>query len=85
MKDQVHIRNREAAHLARTLARETGVTISDIVLEALRQYRPQKRKRQPARVLSRWRKLLEADRKALQGGPEIPVESLYDEATGLPK
>jgi hypothetical protein len=39
MKDQVHIRNSEAADLARTLARQTGKTISDLVLDALRHYR----------------------------------------------
>ena len=85
MKDQVHIRNSEAAHLARTLAKQAGATISDVVLEALRQYRPRKPKRQPARVLSRWQKLLQADREALAGRSESPIESLYDEATGLPK
>jgi hypothetical protein len=36
MKDRVHIRNAEAAGLARTLARQTGKTISDVVLDALR-------------------------------------------------
>jgi hypothetical protein len=39
VKDQVHIRNAEAAQLARTLARQTGKTISEVVLDALRQYR----------------------------------------------
>jgi hypothetical protein len=43
VKDQVHIRNAEAAHLARALARQTGRTISEIVLDALRQYRPGRR------------------------------------------
>ena len=40
VKDQVHIRNAEAAQLARALARQTGKTISAVVLDALRQYRP---------------------------------------------
>jgi hypothetical protein len=44
MKDQVHIRNAEAAHLARALARQTGKTISEVALEALRQYGPVPRK-----------------------------------------
>jgi hypothetical protein len=39
VKDQVHIRNAEAAQLARALARQTGKTISEVVLDALRQYR----------------------------------------------
>ena len=36
VKDQVHIRNAEAAQLARVLARQTGKTMGQIVLEALR-------------------------------------------------
>ena len=35
VKDQVHIRNAEAAQLARALARQTGKTISEAVLDAL--------------------------------------------------
>jgi hypothetical protein len=85
MKDQVHIRNREAAHLARALAKETGTTISDVVLAALRQYRPARSKQQPVRTLARWKTLLKADREGLTGRREIPIESLYDKATGLPK
>ncbi|MCL4802378.1 MAG: type II toxin-antitoxin system VapB family antitoxin [Burkholderiales bacterium] len=37
MKDQGHVRNAETAQLAQRLARQTDMTISDIVLEALRQ------------------------------------------------
>jgi len=40
VRDQVHIRNAEAAQLARALARQTGKTISAVALDALRQYRP---------------------------------------------
>jgi hypothetical protein len=85
MKDQVHIRNAEAAHLARTLARQTGKTISEIVLDALRQYRPARQA--PARRgrLARWRRLLREDLERGVVKPEIPVESFYDEATGLPE
>jgi hypothetical protein len=53
MKDQVHIRNAEAAHLARTLACQTGKTISDIVLDAVRQYRPRRREPAPDRRVKR--------------------------------
>ena len=35
MKDQIHIRDAEAAQLARALARQTGKTISAVVLEEL--------------------------------------------------
>lgn len=84
MKDQVHIRNAEAAHLARALARQTGKTISDVVLEALRQYRPSGRKSAPRRRVEQWRRLLGEDRKQRARVPETPVEALYDEDTGLP-
>lgn len=85
MKDQVHIRNAEAASLARTLARQTGRTISDVVLEALRHYRPRRRVPVPRRRVAHWRRLLKEDRKRRARKPEIPVEALYDEVTGLPR
>jgi hypothetical protein len=37
------------------------------------------------RRIERWRRLLREDRKQGMTEPEIPIESLYDEATGLPK
>jgi hypothetical protein len=89
MKDQVHIRNAEAADLARTLARQTGKTISDVVLDALRQYRlagGRGRTRRPRsaidRTVKQWRKLLRNDRRER---PQTPVECLYDDTTGLAK
>ena len=85
MKDQVHIRNSEAAQLARTLARQTGKAISEVVLDALRQYRPSRRAGAARRRVERWRRLLREDRKRCMAQPEITIESLYDEATGLPK
>lgn len=85
MKDQVHIRNSEAAHLARTLARQTGRTISDVVLEALRQYRPGQRQTGSRKRINQWQRLLDEDRAQGFITPEIPVEALYDETTGLPK
>ena len=84
MKDQVHIRNAEAAQLARSLARQAGTTISEVVLEALRQYRPRRKRPAPGKRVGQWRRLLAADRKGIRK-PEIPIEDLYDEATGLPK
>lgn len=84
MKDQVHIRNAEAAQLARALARESGKTISDVVLDALRQYRGARRKRASRKEVDRWRALLREDRKNGLARPETPVEALYDSATGLP-
>jgi hypothetical protein len=85
MKDQVHIRNAEAAQLARALARQTGRTISDIVLEALRQYRPPRPGPSKRRRIQRWRRLLREDHARGMAAPEIPIEALYDETTGLPK
>ena len=84
MKDQVHIRNAEAAQLARALARQSGKTISEVVLEALRQYRPPRPGRSSQKKLAQWQRLLRDDRKHLRQ-PEIPIEALYDEHTGLPK
>jgi hypothetical protein len=85
VKDQVHIRNAEAAQLARTLARQTGKTISEVVLDALRHYRPRRRERAPQKQVELWRRLLREDRKRGMARPETPVEALYDEATGLPE
>jgi hypothetical protein len=84
VKDQVHIRNAEAAQLARTLARQTGKTMSEVVLEALRQYRPRGRQPVPLKRVELWRRLLREDREGDSVRPETPVESLYDRATGLP-
>jgi hypothetical protein len=84
VKDQVHIRNAEAAQLARALARESGKTISEVVLEALRQYRPGRRERTWGRELAQWRRLLREDRKRGLVQSETAVEALYDPATGLP-
>lgn len=84
VKDQVHIRNAEAAHLARALAHQTGKTISEIVLDALRQYRPPRTPAGRRGRMKHWLKLLEKDRRGLIK-PESPIEDLYDETTGLPK
>jgi hypothetical protein len=84
MKDQVHIRNAEAANLARALARQTGRTINEVVLEALRQYRPGLRAPASRRRLEYWRRLLREDRKRRARKPETRIETLFDETTGLP-
>jgi hypothetical protein len=83
VKDQVHIRNAEAAHLARALARQTGKTISEIVLDALRQYRPGRHAASSRRRVEHWQRLLADDRQ--QHKLETPIEALYDQVTGLPK
>ncbi len=84
MKDQVHIRNAEAAQLARALARQTGRTISAVVLDALRQYRPRPRAPESRDRVELWRGLLRRDRARLKR-PEVPIESFYSEDTGLPE
>jgi len=84
LKDQVHIRNPEAAQLARMLARQTGKTMSEVVLDALRQYQPADRAVTPSKVVTRWRRLLSQDGERLKR-QETPIEALHDEATGLPK
>ena len=83
MKDQIHIRNADAAQLARTLARQTGKTISEVVLDALRQYRPQPSSERGNRV-ELWRRLLRRDRAGLTR-PEVSIKSFYNEDTGLPE
>lgn len=85
MKDQVHIRNAEAAGLARTLAQQTGKTLTEVVLEALRQYRPGLRRRAAPGKVDAWRRLLREDREGGMAQPEVPVEALYDPVTGLPE
>jgi hypothetical protein len=85
MKDQIHIRNSEAAQLARTLARETGRTLSEVILEALRRYKPEPAQPPPRGRVGHWRRLLRRDRAHGMTQPEVPVQALYDDTTGLPK
>ncbi|MBV8534518.1 MAG: type II toxin-antitoxin system VapB family antitoxin [Alphaproteobacteria bacterium] len=82
MSDQVHIRNAEAAQLARSLARQTGKTINDVVLDALRQYRPGRRRKNPRKQIDTWHRLLRQDRKGIARS-ETPIEAFYDKDTGL--
>ena len=84
MRDQVHIRNAEAAQLARALARQTGKTISAVVLDALRQYRPRPHALERGNRVELWHRLLSRDREHLTR-PEVPIESFYNEDTGLPE
>jgi hypothetical protein len=84
VKDQVHIRNAEAAQLARLLARQTGKTISEVVLDALRHYRPRPQAAERGARVERWRRLLRRDHARLTR-PEMPIESLYNKDTGLPE
>lgn len=76
MKDQVHIRNAEAAQLARALARQTGRTLTEVVLDALRQYRPSPLRSALPKRVEAWRRLLREDRKRGIARPETPVEAL---------
>ena len=71
------------SELARRMGRPTK-TINEIVLDALRQYRPGGRGKAPRKEVEAWRRLLRADRKRGRARPEVPVEALYDDATGLP-
>jgi hypothetical protein len=84
VKDQVHIRNAEAAQLARALARQTGKTISAVVLDALRRYRvAQSQPSSPDRI-AQWRRLLRRDRARLIRD-DVPIEAFYNPDTGLPE
>ena len=84
MKDQVHIRNAEAAQLARALARQTGKTITEVVLDALRRYRAAQDQSPPSGRIERWRRLLRRDRARLTH-PGVPIEAFYNRDTGLPE
>ncbi len=84
MADQVHIRNVGAAQLARSLARQTGKPISDVVLEALRQYRPGGPEPEAAARAADWRRILREDREGGVMHPQTPIDAFYDPATGLP-
>ena len=83
MKNQVNIRNAEAAQLVRTLARQTGKTVTEVMLDALRQYRPTSKRASERNLLERSRRLSREDRKSL-AREETPIEAIYDDATGLP-
>ncbi|HZT21035.1 MAG TPA: type II toxin-antitoxin system VapB family antitoxin [Dongiaceae bacterium] len=84
MKDELHIRDAEAVQLVRSLARQTGKTIDEVVLDALRQYRPAGRGQAQRKEVEVWRRLLRIDRKGAMKRSETPVEALYDDDTGLP-
>jgi hypothetical protein len=84
VKDQIHIRNAEAKRPARALARQTGKTESQVVLEALRQYRSRRQQPVPQKQIELWRRLLREDRRRGAVKPAMPVEALYDESSGLP-
>jgi hypothetical protein len=84
VKDQVHIRNAEAAQLARALARQTGKTITEVVLDALRQYRGSQSQPSPPGRIKHWRRLLRRDQGRLIQS-EVPIEAFYDQDTGLPE
>jgi hypothetical protein len=82
VKDQLHIRNAEAAQLARALARQTGKTISGVVLDALRRYRVARGQPAPPDRIAQWRRLLRRDRARLIRD-EVRIEASYNPDTGL--
>jgi hypothetical protein len=84
VRDQVHIRNAEAAQLARALARQTDKTITEVVLDALRQYRGAQGQPSPPGRIKQWRRLLRGDQARLIR-TEVPIEALYNQDTGLPE
>jgi hypothetical protein len=79
MRDRIHIRNAEAAHLARRLARHAGRTITAVVLDALRQYRPNHHRPNMCGRVEHWRQLLRDDRGRRLEKAETPVEALYND------
>jgi hypothetical protein len=84
MTDQVHIRDAETAWLLRTLAKQSGMTMKDVLKDALKEYRPKRRAvddadKRGAELL----RLAAQDRQRLLS-PEVPLESFYDPQSGLP-
>jgi antitoxin VapB len=79
----IYITNPEAEELAREIAAETGETITDTVIAALRDRRDKLRK--PS-VAERKRRLMEISERtaALIGDQKIDYDDLYDKY-GLPK
>jgi len=60
------------------------VRIDVVSGRALRQYRPGRRGKALRKEVEVWRRLLREDRERGLTRPEVPIEALYDEATGLP-
>jgi hypothetical protein len=79
VRDRIHIRNAEVAHLARRLARHAGRTITDVVLDALRQYRSDHHGRNMRSRIEHWRRLLRDDRRRRLEKVDMPLEALYDD------
>lgn len=76
----MNIKNQEAHDLALAIAREEGKTVTQVVLEALREWRATG----PA---ERRRREIERAVRELQGvcrGMDLSTDELYDPETGMP-
>lgn len=78
----MNIKNQEAYDLARQLAREEGKSITQVVLEALRDRYRQLDAKERRRKFNQLRKEMAKD---LEGLKSTDIDDLYDEETGLPK
>jgi hypothetical protein len=79
LSEQIHIRDAETARILRETARQTGRSMTDILRDAVRGYRPPLRRRDAVDAAA----LLAADRRALLHRTGEP-DDLYDE-DGLPR
>jgi Rv0623-like transcription factor len=79
VRDRIHIRNAEAADLARRLARHAGRMITAVVLDALRQYHSDHHGPNMRGRVDYWRQLLRDDRRRRLEKVETPVAALYDD------
>ncbi len=79
----IYIANPEAEELARELAAQTGETITDVVIAALRDRRDRLREPTRAERLHRLREITEQSAAIIAKRP-IDFDDLYDEF-GVPK
>jgi len=54
-----------------------------VVLDALRQYRPRRPAPAQRKQVEQWRQFLRQDRRGMARA-QLPIETLYDDETGLP-
>jgi hypothetical protein len=82
---QLNIRNQRVIDLAQKYAAKTGMSMSDVVLQALQEWSPEKRASvAPETRADSWRKLLALDHGNLRPGYALSTAEFYDANTGEP-
>jgi antitoxin VapB len=82
----LNIKDPEAHRLAKEIAAQTGESLTQTVVSALRDKRARLAPN-PAREIDMEaiRAIIAETSKAMRAGPKFTVEDLYDDETGLPK